>query len=150
MRISSIKVSTQKLHISTSCHVCNKTYRRKSIMECLLSSKRRDSECFPVSNGVCAAFLSRRASRNCRKGLEEMLLDRVENKSSIFDFPPFCLCNSLTGSEVLLLFCNTREIYWACAGKKVFSVSASLYIYIYFATDIPVNVKLCMLIALIV
>ena len=38
------------------------------------------SECFPVSIGVCADFLNRRASRYGSKGLEEMLLDRVANE----------------------------------------------------------------------
>ena len=55
-------------------------------MEHLLSSKRMDSECFPVSIVVCAAFLSRRASMNCSKDLKEMLLVGVLNMSAIVDF----------------------------------------------------------------
>ena len=49
---------------------------------------------FPVSISVCPSFLSRRASRNCSKGLEETFLDRVVNESAIVDF---CLRNHLTG-----------------------------------------------------
>ena len=44
---------------------------------------RSDSECFPVSIGVCTCFLSRRAFRNCIKVLEETLLDGVANVSAI-------------------------------------------------------------------
>ena len=55
----------------------------KSIQERLLSQEQRDSECFPVSIGVCAAFLSRRASRNGSEDLEEMLLDGVATEPAI-------------------------------------------------------------------
>ncbi len=47
-----------------------------------------------ISIGVRAASPSRRASRNCSKGLEEMLLDGVANVSAIVDFfPPFLFCS---------------------------------------------------------
>ena len=70
------------------CHVSNKTYWRKSID---LFLKQRDSNHFPVNIGVCAAFPSRRASRNSSIGLEEMLLDGVAIESAIADFVHFCL-----------------------------------------------------------
>ena len=44
---------------------------------------------FPVSIGVSPAFLSRRASRNWSKGLEETLPDWVVNVPAIVDFFPF-------------------------------------------------------------
>ena len=62
-----------------------------------LKTKQNDSECFPVSNGVCTSFLSSRASRNYSKGT---LLDGVANHSDIF------------------IFYNNRPIYWACAVRK--------------------------------
>ena len=43
--------------MSTTKHIAE-----KSIQERLLSQEWRDSEWFPVSIGICAAFLSRRAS----------------------------------------------------------------------------------------
>ena len=46
----------------------------------------KNSDLFQVSIRVCAAFLSRRAFRNCHEGLEGMLLDRVGNESAIVDF----------------------------------------------------------------
>ena len=48
--------------------------------------EQRDSECLPVSIGVCAAFPSRRASRNSSKSLKETLLDVVANESAIVNF----------------------------------------------------------------
>ena len=72
IRNSSIDVSKQKLCLSTSCHIYNKTCRRKSIMECLLSQERRDSECFSISIGVCAASLSR-VSINSKSIMESLL-----------------------------------------------------------------------------
>ena len=71
IRISSIEVSKQKLRISTAHFVYNKTYRKEihpgatpfSRVKhwCLCSLPQQKS--FPVSIGVCAAFLSRRASQ---------------------------------------------------------------------------------------
>ena len=36
------------------------------------------------------------------EGLEGTLLNGVSYESAIFDFPPFFLCNRLTGSKVLI------------------------------------------------
>ena len=47
---------------------------------------------------ICAAFFSRIASRNCNKGLEEMLLDGVANVSAIVDFS-FGSLDHLAGSK---------------------------------------------------
>ena len=77
------------------CLLQQQKYKRKSNQAWLLSQERRDSECFPVNIGVCAAFPSIRASRNSSKGLEErkgqeeMFLDRVADESAIVVFPHF-------------------------------------------------------------
>ena len=68
--------------------------------------ERKDSECFPVSNAVRPAFLCRRASRNCREGQEETLLDGVAYESAIVDFFSFLLPDLLTRSKVLNAICN--------------------------------------------
>ena len=60
-------------------------------MERLLSSKRKDSECFPVSIVVCEAFLVRELPETASKGLEGMLLDGVANTSAIVDFSSLLL-----------------------------------------------------------
>ena len=65
------------------CLLQNECTAKKSIQERLLSQEEMDSECFPVSIGVCAAFPSRRACRNCCEGLEEMLLGGVLYESAI-------------------------------------------------------------------
>ena len=55
------------------------------LKERLLSQERRDSEYFPVSVDVCAAFLRKASSISC-KGLEVTLLDGVVNEATIFSF----------------------------------------------------------------
>ena len=85
--ISSTEVSTQKPHTATSCHVYNKTYKRKSIMEHLHSSKRRDSM-FPCKHWCLCSFPQQKSIQNCSKSLEAMILDRVTNMSAIVDFVP--------------------------------------------------------------
>ena len=84
MRISSIEASKCKpLHRSMST---TKLTAKKSIQERLLSQERWDSECLPVSIGVClAAFLSRKDSI---KGLEATLIGGVVNESAIVISPP--------------------------------------------------------------
>ena len=90
LRICSTDVSKQKLHISTS--PMSKTYSKE-----LLFSESTP----PVSIDDCAAVPSRRASRNCSRGLEETLFDRVVNESAIVEFSRFSH-DHLTGSEVFL------------------------------------------------
>ena len=72
-------------YVNMHLYICNKTYSKKTIQEWLLSLERKDSELFPVSIGVCPAFLSRRASMNCCEGLEAMLLGGVVKKLAIVD-----------------------------------------------------------------
>ena len=84
-------------------------------MEWLLSSKRRASRVFSCKHWHLCSLPSRRASRNCSKGLEETLLDTIVNVSAIVVFIPICLHDGLTGSRV---FNNDRAIYWACADLK--------------------------------
>ena len=50
---------------------------KKSSQERLLSQERKDSERFPVTNGICLAYLSRRASRNSHEKPGETLLDEA-------------------------------------------------------------------------
>ena len=95
-RISSIIVSKQS-HIS--CHIYNKTFRWKYIIDRLLSSKRRNSECFPVSIGVYASFLNRRASRNCSEGLVDTLLAELQTHQILLISPLFFLHDHLTSSK---------------------------------------------------
>ena len=121
MKISSIEASRQKIRISISHHVYNKT---RSIQECLLSLKHRNSYCFLVCIAVFTAFPSRRASRNCSEGLEEMFLDRVAITSAIVDFSIFFSRGRLARSK---LFCNDRAINWACAGKNVVYIKLHLW-----------------------
>ena len=92
--IFSIEVSKQML-CSTSWHVNNKTYKRKSIMDQLHSSKRTESEYFPISIDVCSVFPSIRASRNC------FIMDlRTSQPQLIFHFS---MCALLLGSKFILM-----------------------------------------------
>ena len=53
--------------------------------------EEKDSEWFPVSNGGCTTFPSRRTSSNRSNSLEETLLDRVAIMSANVDFFSFLL-----------------------------------------------------------
>ena len=80
--------------------------------------------CVPVRVGVCAAFFSRRASRNGRKGRKVTFFDDVENESAIIIIIYlfiFLFARVTVSPEVkfLFLFYNDRAIYWACAGKNI-------------------------------
>ena len=83
----------------------NKLTAKKSILGAIpfLREKR-------ISIGVCSAFFSRKASRNCCEGSDETLLDRVAYKSAIVDFPPSILVNCQTEVIFLLLFLIDRAI----------------------------------------
>ena len=83
IRIGSIEVGKQKLHISIM--PCLQQNLQKEIHPGVTPfSREKGSECFPVSIGVCAAFPSRGASRNSSKGVEETLIDRVASESALF------------------------------------------------------------------
>ena len=115
--ISSIEVRKQNLCISTSCHVYNKTYRRKSIQEQLLSQAQRVQSVFH-STLVSVQPSPARAYRNSSKGLEETLLGGVAYESAIVVVVvPFCSCDHLTRSKVFIAIYKGRAICWACASK---------------------------------
>ena len=83
--------------------------------------KLRDSECFPVSIGVCAVFLSRKTFRNSTKGLDKRLFT-MELQSSVFVFF-VCLfvlffIFLIHTVKLEINICNNTAVYWACAGKS--------------------------------
>ena len=83
--ISSVEVSkTKAAHFFSSlCLQQNIQHGNPFTCDFFLKSER--IQCFPVSNGVCPAFL-RRAYRNCSEGLEEMLLESLLIFSLFFVF----------------------------------------------------------------
>ena len=62
VRISSIEVGRQKLHITMSLYK-KKTYSKDIHQEELLSQEGKNPEQFQISIGTCAAILRRRVSR---------------------------------------------------------------------------------------
>ena len=80
---SAIRMQTKAMHlyISLSKEVHPEVTPFSSVMGFRVFSNKHwylyslpQQKSFPVSIGICAAFLSRRASKNCRKGLEETIL----------------------------------------------------------------------------
>ena len=102
IRMSAIEISRQVTHL----YVYNKTYIKKSTLKQLLSQGRKDSECFPVSNGVCPdssvsngvcpAFLSKqwclsslpqqKSKRNCLDGLKKHFLMELGTSQPLMIF----------------------------------------------------------------
>ena len=74
--------------------------------------KSKGIQCSSVGNGRCSAILSRRASRNCTKGLGETLY--TELRTSQPPPPPALFARVAIQPEEKFLFRN----YWAYAGKK--------------------------------
>ena len=122
--VSFIEVSKQKLHITISHSVYNKTYSKEICPGVTPFSRAKGFGVFSSELWCLCSIPRQKSFGNSCKGLEEMLLAGVANKSGIVGFPPFCSHDRLTGSVFLLLFYSDRAIYWACAGKQnmVFSM----------------------------
>ena len=77
---NTLDVGEQEGTGSSSCELFSEHpgFEAVCLNVCFHSQEGRDSECFPVRIVVCAAFLSRRASRNCSKCLEEMLFAELQ------------------------------------------------------------------------
>ena len=103
IRISSIEARKQKIHISTALYVNNKTYN-KEIHPGATPFSRVKGFSVSVSFGFCLVFLSRTASRKCRDGLEETLLDGVLYESAIVEFFHLCFSDHQTGSNVFVVY----------------------------------------------
>ena len=99
IRISSIEAGKSYASQHRSVSTTKLTAKNPFRSDPFLKNKGILQSVFSVSIGVCAAFLSRRASRNCSKGLEETLLDGVANESAIV---PFCSCDRLTLNKLVL------------------------------------------------
>ena len=117
IRISSIEVSKQKLHISNHAMSTTIITERNPSWSTTILLREETQEYFPLIIGIGAALLSRRASRNCRKrcliiGIGAAFLssfqklrevafsDGVANVSAIVDFFPFWSHDHLTGSKL--------------------------------------------------
>ena len=71
-------------------------------MDQLHYSKRTESEYFPLSIGVCSAYPSIRASRNC------FIIDlRMSQPQLIFHFS---MCALLLGSKYILMIENYPDV----------------------------------------
>ena len=92
-----------------SLQVATKLIAKKSILECLLSQEKMDSEWFLVRYGACAALSAVRVSKNSSKGLD------VEVMAIVVIVSLFLYLVLLTPS----IKCNhDSAVFWACALKS--------------------------------
>ena len=118
LRISSIEVSKQKLHISTQWQVCNKTPEGNPSRSNSFLKINWIQSVFQKALVSVQPYSAEEIPRTALKAWKRRFLTELPTSLPLLIFFPFCLHDRQTGCKFLLLFYSDRAIYWAWTDKE--------------------------------